>query len=158
MKAATSTSSSASGSGDKVYAHHMVRTDSREQKLDAFLQPVSKPPASRPQTSVPEDETEGPGGRVRPQDKEAPEPPAPAEAAAKDDRMQGDVPRGMEASEKRGPGSSPGLPRYRPHVWLFRSRWVPVHLICPLLPLGKCSALWALWLSLGFGRVTGQCS
>ncbi|XP_040820232.1 DNA mismatch repair protein Mlh1 isoform X2 [Ochotona curzoniae] len=113
VKAATSTSSSASGSGDKVCAHHMVRTDSREQKLDAFLQPVSKPPASRPQTSIPEDETEGPGGRVRPQDKEAPEPPAPAEAAAKDDRMQGDVPRGMEASEKRGPGSSPGLPRKR---------------------------------------------
>lgn len=113
VKAATSASSSASGSGDKVYAHHMVRTDSREQKLDAFLQPVSKPPASRPQTSVPEDETEGPGGRVRPQDKEAPEPPAPAKAAAEDDRVQGDVPRGMEASEKRGPGSSPGLPRKR---------------------------------------------
>lgn len=26
-----------SGSGDKTYAHHMVRTDSKEQKLDAFL-------------------------------------------------------------------------------------------------------------------------
>ncbi|XP_033762877.1 DNA mismatch repair protein Mlh1-like [Pecten maximus] len=28
---------SSSGSGDKTYAYHMVRTDSREQKLDAFL-------------------------------------------------------------------------------------------------------------------------
>ncbi|KAG8572417.1 hypothetical protein GDO81_012037 [Engystomops pustulosus] len=29
-------------SGDKVYAHQMVRTDAREQKLDAFLQPLPK--------------------------------------------------------------------------------------------------------------------
>ncbi|XP_021370788.1 DNA mismatch repair protein Mlh1-like [Mizuhopecten yessoensis] len=35
--AADDKASSSSGSGDKTYAHHMVRTDSKEQKLDAFL-------------------------------------------------------------------------------------------------------------------------
>ena len=25
---------------EKTYAHHMVRTDSREQKLDAFIKPI----------------------------------------------------------------------------------------------------------------------
>ncbi|XP_006635764.2 DNA mismatch repair protein Mlh1 isoform X1 [Lepisosteus oculatus] len=34
-------SSSSSGSVDRVYAHQMVRTDFRAQKLDAFLQPAS---------------------------------------------------------------------------------------------------------------------
>ncbi|XP_052682179.1 DNA mismatch repair protein Mlh1-like [Crassostrea angulata] len=34
-------SSKSSGTGaEKTYAHHMVRTDSREQKLDAFVKPV----------------------------------------------------------------------------------------------------------------------
>lgn len=28
---------------ERVYAHQMVRTDSKTQKLDAFLQPVNKP-------------------------------------------------------------------------------------------------------------------
>ncbi|KAL8576325.1 hypothetical protein ACOMHN_006248 [Nucella lapillus] len=37
----SSTSAAAGGSGDKVYAHHMVRTDKREQKLDAFLSPAA---------------------------------------------------------------------------------------------------------------------
>ncbi|XP_077125445.1 DNA mismatch repair protein Mlh1 isoform X3 [Ranitomeya variabilis] len=41
VKPASSTST-ALKSGDKVYAHQMVRTDAREQKLDAFLQPLPK--------------------------------------------------------------------------------------------------------------------
>ncbi|KAJ7322630.1 hypothetical protein JRQ81_018917 [Phrynocephalus forsythii] len=41
-----SASSSAAQGGDKVYAHQMVRTDSRDQKLDAFLQPLNKPKIS----------------------------------------------------------------------------------------------------------------
>ncbi|KAM4028448.1 DNA mismatch repair protein Mlh1 isoform 1-T1 [Anomaloglossus baeobatrachus] len=41
VKPAPSTSA-ALKSGDKVYAHQMVRTDAREQKLDAFLQPLPK--------------------------------------------------------------------------------------------------------------------
>lgn len=32
-------------SAEKVYAHQMVRTDCRAQKLDAFLQPKEKPPS-----------------------------------------------------------------------------------------------------------------
>ncbi|KAJ8014348.1 hypothetical protein DPEC_G00039300 [Dallia pectoralis] len=35
-------SASTSGDSERVYAHQMVRTDSRAQKLDAFLQPASK--------------------------------------------------------------------------------------------------------------------
>ncbi|XP_075068728.1 DNA mismatch repair protein Mlh1 [Mixophyes fleayi] len=42
VKPMPSTSAASQKSGDKVYAHQMVRTDSREQKLDAFLQPLSK--------------------------------------------------------------------------------------------------------------------
>ncbi|XP_063778673.1 DNA mismatch repair protein Mlh1 isoform X3 [Pseudophryne corroboree] len=41
VKPMSSTSSAPQKAGDKVYAHQMVRTDSREQKLDAFLQPLS---------------------------------------------------------------------------------------------------------------------
>lgn len=37
-------SSAAADSSERVYAHQMVRTDCRAQKLDAFLQPKEKPP------------------------------------------------------------------------------------------------------------------
>lgn len=37
-------SSSSAEPGERVYAHQMVRTDCRVQKLDAFLQPKEKPP------------------------------------------------------------------------------------------------------------------
>lgn len=37
-----SSSSANQGTRDKVYAHQMVRTDSRDQKLDAFLHPANK--------------------------------------------------------------------------------------------------------------------
>ncbi|MEE6510448.1 hypothetical protein FKM82_030180 [Ascaphus truei] len=43
MKPVAGSSSAAQKSGDKVYAHQMVRTDSRDQKLDAFLQPLKRP-------------------------------------------------------------------------------------------------------------------
>ncbi|XP_030621620.1 DNA mismatch repair protein Mlh1 [Chanos chanos] len=36
------TSSSQADCSERIYAHQMVRTDSKAQKLDAFLQPVSK--------------------------------------------------------------------------------------------------------------------
>ncbi|XP_063730255.1 DNA mismatch repair protein Mlh1 isoform X2 [Eleginops maclovinus] len=45
-------SSGAAESSDRVYAHQMVRTDCRAQKLDAFLQPKEKP--------APEPESAGP--------------------------------------------------------------------------------------------------
>ncbi|XP_048451790.1 DNA mismatch repair protein Mlh1 [Rhincodon typus] len=38
------------GSSDKPYAHQMVRTDSKEQKIDAFLQPINKPQEGPPTT------------------------------------------------------------------------------------------------------------
>lgn len=42
LKSTSSTSNTSHKSGDKLYAHQMVRTDAREQKLDAFLQPMPK--------------------------------------------------------------------------------------------------------------------
>ncbi|XP_025908120.1 DNA mismatch repair protein Mlh1 [Nothoprocta perdicaria] len=41
VKSAATAAAAPKGAADKVYAQHMVRTDSREQKLDAFLQPAS---------------------------------------------------------------------------------------------------------------------
>ncbi|XP_048384844.1 DNA mismatch repair protein Mlh1 isoform X2 [Stegostoma tigrinum] len=43
-------SATPSGSSDKPYAHQMVRTDSKEQKIDAFLQPINKPQEAPPST------------------------------------------------------------------------------------------------------------
>ena len=45
---------------DKIYAHHMVRTDSREQKLDAFLQraPTTSGSTEAESTSAPAARTE----------------------------------------------------------------------------------------------------
>ncbi|KAI5772060.1 MLH1 [Gulo gulo luscus] len=109
------TPSSASGSGDKVYAHQMVRTDSREQKLDAFLQPMSKALSSQPQAVVPEDRTDASSGRPGEQDEEMLELPEPAQASAINQGTEGDATEGTsEMSEKRGPPSSPGNPRKRP--------------------------------------------
>ncbi|XP_059520235.1 DNA mismatch repair protein Mlh1 [Myotis daubentonii] len=103
------TPSSASGSGDKVYAYQMVRTDSREQKLDAFLQPASK--ASQPQAIVPEDSTGT--ARAGQQDEEMPELPAP-DGAAKSQSSEGIATEGTsETSEKRGSPSSLDNPRKR---------------------------------------------
>uniref|UniRef100_A0A8C3AUU9 DNA mismatch repair protein MLH1 n=1 Tax=Cyclopterus lumpus TaxID=8103 RepID=A0A8C3AUU9_CYCLU len=50
------TPSAAAESSDRIYAHQMVRTDCRAQKLDAFLQPKEKPP--------PDPEPAGPSSRV----------------------------------------------------------------------------------------------
>lgn len=46
VKSTSNTSTASNKSGDKVYAHQMVRTDAREQKLDAFLQPLPKQQSS----------------------------------------------------------------------------------------------------------------
>uniref|UniRef100_A0A8C9A631 MutL homolog 1 n=1 Tax=Prolemur simus TaxID=1328070 RepID=A0A8C9A631_PROSS len=114
VKSTTSLTSSTSGNGDKVYAHQMVRTDSREQKLDAFLQPLSKPLSSQPQTIVPEDNTDVSSGRARPQDEEMLELLAPVEVAAKNQSLEGDAAKGTsETSEKKEPTSSSGNPRKR---------------------------------------------
>ncbi|XP_032211419.1 DNA mismatch repair protein Mlh1 isoform X2 [Mustela erminea] len=109
------TPSSASGSGDKVYAHQMVRTDSREQKLDAFLQPMSKALSSQPEAIVPQDRTDASSGRPGQQDEEMLELPEPAQASATNQGTEEDATEGpSETSERRGPLSSLGNPRKRP--------------------------------------------
>ncbi|XP_061186054.1 DNA mismatch repair protein Mlh1-like isoform X3 [Saccostrea echinata] len=50
-------SKSTSGGPEKTYAHHMVRTDSREQKLDAFMKPVN-PSTTTTTEDVPKDTTQ----------------------------------------------------------------------------------------------------
>lgn len=157
------TPSSTSGSGDKVYAHQMVRTDSREQKLDAFLQPVSKALSIQPQDVVPEDRTDASSGRAGQQDEEMLELPEPAQVAARNQGMEGDATEGTsETAEKRGPPSSPGNPRYGlwlecslPLLFLTETASVLTQheapaaspcLTCPLPPMGQCSALSALRL------------
>ncbi|XP_043396600.1 DNA mismatch repair protein Mlh1 isoform X2 [Chelonia mydas] len=70
VKSVASSSFTAKGTGDKVYAHQMVRTDSRDQKLDAFLQPTNKP-LSTGHTAVTLDDGTGlSDGRSRQQDTE----------------------------------------------------------------------------------------
>ncbi|XP_059018122.1 DNA mismatch repair protein Mlh1 isoform X2 [Mustela lutreola] len=109
------TPSSASGNGDKVYAHQMVRTDSREQKLDAFLQPMSKALSSQPEAIVPQDRTDASSGRPGQQDEEMLELPEPAQASATNQGTEEDATEGpSETSERRGPPSSLGNPRKRP--------------------------------------------
>uniref|UniRef100_A0A8C6MMP2 DNA mismatch repair protein MLH1 n=1 Tax=Moschus moschiferus TaxID=68415 RepID=A0A8C6MMP2_MOSMO len=109
------TSSSTAGSGDRVYAHQMVRTDCREQKLDAFLQPVSKALSSQPQAVVPEHRTDASSSGTRQQDEEMLELPAPAEVAARSQALEDDATmRTADLAEKRGPSSSPENPRKRP--------------------------------------------
>ncbi|XP_053913677.1 DNA mismatch repair protein Mlh1 isoform X3 [Cuculus canorus] len=70
VKPAANTSASTKGTSDKVYAHQMVRTDSREQKLDAFLQPVNNPLSTGPTEVTTEVNAGPPEGAVRPQDAE----------------------------------------------------------------------------------------
>lgn len=98
-------SSSASGSGDKVYAYQMVRTDSRDQKLDAFLQPVSKVLPSPPQEPVQEDRTD------MQKDVEMLELPIPSEAAASSQNLEDTVQGVAEAAQKAAAPSSPSNPR-----------------------------------------------
>ncbi|XP_061251825.1 DNA mismatch repair protein Mlh1 isoform X1 [Bos javanicus] len=112
---ASVTSSSTAGSGDRVYAHQMVRTDCREQKLDAFLQPVSKALSSQPQDVVPEHRTDASSSGPRQQDEEMLELPAPAAVAAKSQALEDNATmRAADLAEKRGPSSSPENPRKRP--------------------------------------------
>ncbi|XP_074844270.1 DNA mismatch repair protein Mlh1 isoform X3 [Carettochelys insculpta] len=67
---ASSSSSTAKGMSDKVYAHQMVRTDSRDQKLDAFLQPVNKPLSTGHSAVTLNSDTGNSESRARQQDTE----------------------------------------------------------------------------------------
>ncbi|NXU49726.1 MLH1 protein, partial [Turnix velox] len=70
VKAAASSSVATKGTSEKVYAHQMVRTDSREQKLDAFLQPTNKPLSTAPTQGMMEVNEAPPEAAVRHQDAE----------------------------------------------------------------------------------------
>lgn len=70
VKSAGNPSVVTKGASDKVYAHQMVRTDSREQKLDAFLQPVNNPLSAGPTEVTAEVNAGPPEGAGRPQDAE----------------------------------------------------------------------------------------
>ncbi|TDH01022.1 hypothetical protein EPR50_G00176010 [Perca flavescens] len=54
-------SSAAAEPSERIYAHQMVRTDCRAQKLDAFLQPREKPPPD-PEAAGPSSREAQPGG------------------------------------------------------------------------------------------------
>ncbi|KFV49198.1 DNA mismatch repair protein Mlh1, partial [Tyto alba] len=69
-KSAANSSAVTKGTSDKVYAHQMVRTDSREQKLDAFLQPVNNPLSTGPAEATKEVNAGLLGGAAGPQDAE----------------------------------------------------------------------------------------
>jgi DNA mismatch repair protein MLH1 len=113
VKCTTGVTSSSSGSGDKIYAYQMVRTDSREQKLDAFLQPMSKALPCQPQAPASGDKADGPSDEAVQQDEEMLELPASAEVTARNQSLEEKVVEGYsEAAQKGVPSSSPGNPRY----------------------------------------------
>lgn len=105
--------SPASKGGDKVYGYQMVRTDSREQKLDAFLQPASK--AGEPQATVPEAGADASSAGEKDEEMpELPELPAPADVAARDQRAEEGAAQGTpDTAERRGAPSSLSNPRKR---------------------------------------------
>lgn len=70
VKSSANSSVVTKGTSEKVYAHQMVRTDSREQKLDAFLQPVNNPLSAGPTEVVTEVNARPPESSGRPQDAE----------------------------------------------------------------------------------------
>ncbi|XP_032917181.1 DNA mismatch repair protein Mlh1 isoform X4 [Catharus ustulatus] len=70
VKSAANSSVVMKRTSDKVYAHQMVRTDSREQKLDAFLQPVNNLLSAGPTEVLTEVNARSPESSGRPQDAE----------------------------------------------------------------------------------------
>ncbi|XP_010580798.1 PREDICTED: DNA mismatch repair protein Mlh1 isoform X1 [Haliaeetus leucocephalus] len=110
VKASANSSAVTKGTGDKVYAHQMVRTDSREQKLDAFLQPVNNLLSTGPSEVMTEVNAGPLEGAVRPQDAEMEDVSDLVEMA--DVREDAVMPRGLSESEHLSPETVP--PRKRP--------------------------------------------
>uniref|UniRef100_A0A8C3KAS4 DNA mismatch repair protein MLH1 n=1 Tax=Calidris pygmaea TaxID=425635 RepID=A0A8C3KAS4_9CHAR len=94
VKSAADSSAVAKGTSNKVYAHQMVRTDSREQKLDAFLQPVNNPLSTGPTEGTTGADAGPPEGAVRAQDAEMEDVSDLVEAAdvQEDTEMPGGLP------------------------------------------------------------------
>ncbi|NXE50516.1 MLH1 protein, partial [Casuarius casuarius] len=110
VKSAANSAAIAKGTSDKVYAHQMVRTDSREQKLDAFLQPVNNPLSTGPTEVTAQDSAELPEATVRPQDAEMEDVSDAAEIAD----AQRDAVMAGGPSESRDLSPETVLPRKRP--------------------------------------------
>ncbi|XP_064025941.1 DNA mismatch repair protein Mlh1 [Pogoniulus pusillus] len=108
VKSVGSSSAGTRGAGDKVYAHQMVRTDSREQKLDAFLQPANNLLSTAPMEATTEVTAGSPKAVLRPQDAERGSVSELVETAD----VQGDT--AMPAVPSESGRASPVPPRKRP--------------------------------------------
>ncbi|NWI13287.1 MLH1 protein, partial [Crypturellus soui] len=110
VKSAANSAAVTKGAGDKVYAHQMVRTDSREQKLDAFLQPASKALSAGPAEARAEAGAGLLEGAAGVQDAEMEDVSAGAEVAAAQRSP------GPAGGRSKSPGGSPEAmpPRKRP--------------------------------------------
>ncbi|NXF92626.1 MLH1 protein, partial [Eubucco bourcierii] len=108
VKSVANSSTVTKGAGNKVYAHQMVRTDSREQKLDAFLQPANNPLSTAPMEATTQVTAGSPEAVVRPQDVEMESVSELVEMAD----VRGDTATPGALSE--GERSSPVPPRKRP--------------------------------------------
>ncbi|NXP72461.1 MLH1 protein, partial [Ramphastos sulfuratus] len=108
VKSVANSSAVTKGAGDKVYAHQMVRTDSREQKLDAFLQPANNPLSTAPMEATTEVAAGSAEAVVRPQDVEMESVSELVEMAD----VQGDT--AMPGALSKSGRSSPVPPRKRP--------------------------------------------
>ncbi|KAM3605726.1 uncharacterized protein V6R79_003716 [Siganus canaliculatus] len=99
-------SSVTSDASERVYAHQMVRTDCRAQKLDAFLQPKEKPP--------PDPEPAGPSSREATAEPE----PAQPESIEMDDMDDADMLVALVEQEAEAPKAdeedASGVQRKRP--------------------------------------------
>ncbi|KAM6339156.1 DNA mismatch repair protein Mlh1 isoform 2-T2 [Podargus strigoides] len=110
VKSAADPPAGTKGSSDKVYAHQMVRTDSREQKLDAFLQPVNNPLSTGPPEAPTEVNTRPAGDVLRPQDAEMEDVSDVVEIG--DVQEDAATTRGLSESGRLSPETVP--PRKRP--------------------------------------------
>ncbi|KAI6074841.1 DNA mismatch repair protein Mlh1 [Aix galericulata] len=115
VKSVASPSAATKGSSDKIYAHQMVRTDSREQKLDAFLQPVNNPLSTGPAEVTVGVNAAPPEGPARLQDAEM-EDVSDLEIAdvLEAAEVQQDVAMPEELSKSRHLSPEKALPRKRP--------------------------------------------
>ncbi|XP_034754113.1 DNA mismatch repair protein Mlh1 [Etheostoma cragini] len=96
-------SSAAAEPSERIYAHQMVRTDCRAQKLDAFLQPREKPP--------PDPEPAGPGSRAA---ATATAQPGSAEMEETDDADMMEALAEQEAEVPKGDEDDNSVQRKRP--------------------------------------------
>ncbi|RXN13952.1 DNA mismatch repair Mlh1 [Labeo rohita] len=102
---ATKPSSSSADTQERVYAHQMVRTDSKVQKLDAFLQPSASSSAAQSRSDKTSSSSTAAQGSAKPDDSEL--------LTAVDVLEPCDV-KDQQADSQ--PPSDEAPPRKRPHV------------------------------------------